>query len=312
MKNCENTEIKNISKEPRQIETSKTLSTNFGKKRKEEVGTTTDLWTWGYGIEVQESKAMGNSRKIRLSRNKKNSSNSQGSAKKKKKKAQLRLPKHFDYQKSSFPIKDKNYKSFLDKTSRSGRILPRSSTWNEESSENDCSDFDIESDFFSKVEMISRQSAPQKNSHGLHQNIQKNTFSSLTGKAQKQMNMIDPQKINIMVSFGEEMVSENHLFQTESKKKKVSAFKRPSKKPKSIKKNFKKRRRASYYSKASQRWNWDESVSQQRSIESNINTPKNNKLRKNKPSFKTSQDKSETDLKHEQRRLRKALKSIKF
>lgn len=145
---------------------------------------------------------------------------------------------------------------------------------------------DLDSDFFAKAEMMSRQSAPQVKSSPLGLGAEQSPFASLADKKPSPTDHID-----ILISFGDALIGTSSAagndagrgsgFQTELEQSKVSVEqnsppKRSDKqsgkerfplaklpdnahsKPRSPRKpkHFRKRKKPTYYSKASQRWNW--------------------------------------------------------
>ena len=161
------------------------------------------------------------------------------------------------------------------------------------------SDFNLKNDFYSKVEMISRKSAPQ-NTHSTFSDVHhQNTYSSETQiPGQNKLN-----NVNILISFGEEFIKKNNIQKKEDNKSKS----RVRNKSKHQYSKFQKTNKRSYYTQASNKWNWDDGYSSS----SKPISSKQNMVVQTKKS-KKKQSKPYTSLLEEQKRLRKTLKSIKF
>jgi hypothetical protein len=266
---------------------------------------------WGFDIETQEKSSK--SRKIRLSKkeiknNPLGKDNRKHFIKEKKytKINRLTPPKEQTYLNK---FKQKSSSKEIKRQPRNFIELKEHRSKDYDSFNTEDSDLYLQNDFFSKVEQISRNSESENPNFSSYNNSkQKKPYSRIVKPYKNDSYPINQNEINILVSFGETIQSSQKELRPFPPNKTIQRSK--SKPKRAI---FRKNKEVSYYSKASQKWNWTNSYSKKSNdTQSKFRSPYSIKNETRTNEKKISRSKSKTSLKGEQRRLRAALKSIKF
>ena len=158
----------------------------------------------------------------------------------------------------------------------------------------------LDSDFFSKVEMMSRQSAPQNRTYPVDPETRQSPYSSLAHAKPSPAQLDD---VDILISFGGALTQPNALAnETEPDARDSTTLKR----------NFHRGKPASYFTQASQRWNWTNAYSTSTGLSRPARpvpaSDDSSGARRSPARIKRTKG----SLKEERLRLRAALKSIKF
>jgi hypothetical protein len=284
------------------------IKTDFNKQKKKIKAEMTDITKWGYDLEISHSENINKSRKIRLKKNyqtekfnKEESLNMQQqpcSYHEQNKIKVLTLPKdNYDSERENnhYPVE---YRHLRDQ----GRRYRKDYDTREVSSNG--SNFDMKNDFFSKVEMMSRQSAPQNRNSLFSEADGKQPYSSANHTTPNDKH----DDVNILISFGEAFINkepnDEYLKRENDFSKKQLNFKIKTNKLK-----YKANQKKSYYTQTCNRWGWSNSYSS-KSERMHYLEQIGNKSQDSKS--KIMKKKSNYSLKEEQQRLRKTLKSIKF
>lgn len=266
---------------------------------------------WDYEMEIWNCNNNPETRKIRLKKTVKKNENNRHETKNRSKSSQRKLsfPRPPNREKLLSNLRkstQRNKKRFQnDNFSQKSPFLEnRSQSRSNAQTNSEQTNFpELDSDFFSKVEMMSRQSAPQNFAYDMRTKPNKSSFASLADPNPAKEHFND---VNILISFGDALNKQNEFPEKDFFEEKKMRSPR--------KRKFKKKKDKSYFSRASERWKWTNtfSVSTKKSGERELSIASEKKRKTKKSKSQRKRTRTKSSLKNEQLRLRAALKSIKF